>query len=338
MYSSLLAKFGPNLFIFPPAVISLVVLNLIVPVYSEWQTEDAAIMGTTIHVEVWHTDTAIGKQGIDEVLQEMERVNRLMSPYIEDSQLSKINQFAHEGPVEVDADLFTLLEKSLQVSQLTNGAFDITYASVGSLYNYRKKLKPNEQDLSAAKKFIDYKNVLLDKEQLSVSYAKQGVKIDLGGIAKGFAVDQAIQHLSKLGIQHALVSAGGDTRILGDRLGRPWLVGIRDPQNTDDVIAMLPLQDEALSTSGDYERFFVEGAVKYHHIIHPTTGESATEVRSASIVTTDSTTADALSTSVFVLGAKAGLELLNSLDGVEGVIVDQAGNLFYSAGLEQAEK
>jgi len=340
MHSNVLDRFNSNLPARQMPIFYLIVLvfSSFFPVaHAAWQMEDAAIMGTTIHVEIWHTDSAIRKQGVDAVLEEMERVNRLMSPYIEDSQLSKINQFAHEGPVEVDADLFALLEKSLQVSQLTNGAFDITYASVGSLYNYRKKLKPTEQDLSAARSFIDYKNVLLNKEQLSVSYVKQGVKIDLGGIAKGFAVDQAIMHLEKLGIEHALVSAGGDTRIIGDRLGRPWLVGIRDPQNTDEVIAMLPLQNEALSTSGDYERFFIEDEVKYHHIIHPTTGKSATEVRSASIVTVDSTTADALSTSVFVLGAEAGLDLLNSLDGVEGVIVDQAGNLFYSTGFEQPD-
>lgn len=339
MYCSVHNNFSQNLFSQQRLISYFIIFicSLFAPAnsHAEWQTEDAAIMGTTIHVEVWHMDADIRQQGIDAVLQEMERVNRLMSPYIENSQLSKINQFAHEGPVEVDKDLFNLLEKSIQVSELTNGAFDITYASVGSLYNYRKKLKPTEQDFSTAKEFIDYKNVLLDKDQFSVSYAKQGVKIDLGGIAKGFAVDQSIMHLEKLDIKHALVSAGGDTRIIGDRLGRPWLVGIRDPQNIKEVIAMLPLQNEALSTSGDYERFFVEGDVKYHHIIHPSTGRSAKEVRSVSIVTSDSTTADALSTSVFVLGAKKGLALLNSLDGVEGVIVDQAGNLFYSTGLEQ---
>ena len=166
---------------------------------------------------------------------------------------------------------------------------------------------------------------------------KQGVKIDLGGIAKGFAVDQSIQHLHDLGIKHALVSAGGDTRLLGDRNGRAWLVGIRDPANTEEVIVMLPLQDEALSTSGDYERFFVEDGKKYHHIIHPTTGYSASEVRSASILANDSTTTDALSTSIFVMGVSKGLELLNSLDGVEGVIVDQQGKIYYSEGLEKEQ-
>lgn len=316
----------------------LFLLAISLSVNAEWQTEDAAIMGTTIRIEVWHADVNVRQQGIDKVLEEMERINRLMSPYIEQSQLSKINKYAHEGPVEVDRDLFELIDKSLEVSRLTDGAFDITYASVGHLFNYRKEIKPTAEEIAAAKLLIDYKNIVLDKTQLSVLFLKQGVKIDLGGIAKGFAVDLSIQHLQDLGIKHALVSAGGDTRLLGDRHGRAWLVGIRDPANTEEVIVMLPLQDEALSTSGDYERFFVEDGKKYHHIIHPTTGYSASEVRSASILAGDSTTTDALSTSIFVMGASKGLELLNSLDGVEGVIVDQQGKLYFSKGLEEEQQ
>lgn len=317
------------------SVASLFLLLISLQVHAEWQMEDASIMGTTIRVEVWHEDAAIRQQGIDSVLDEMDRVNRLMSPYIEESQLSKINNFAHEGPIEVDRDLFKLIEKSIEFSRITNGAFDITYASVGHLYDYRKEIKPTEEEVAAAKLLIDYKNIVLDKEHSSVAFLKHGVKIDLGGIAKGYAVDQSIQHLKDTGIKHALVSAGGDTGLLGDRRGRAWLVGIRDPANTKDVIVMLPLQDEALSTSGDYERFFVEDGKKYHHIIHPTTGYSASEVRSASILASDSTTTDALSTSIFVMGAVKGLELLNNLEGVEGVIVDQQGKLYYSHGLEK---
>lgn len=304
-------------------------------VYSEWQSEDAVIMGTTIRVEVWHSDAKVRAQGVAKVFGEMERVNRLMSPYIKESQLSKINACAHERPVEVDSDLFQLIQKSTEVSELTGGAFDITYASVGRLFNYRKQIKPDDEEVNKAKRFISYKNVILDKDQLTVSFAKRGVKIDLGGIAKGFAVDQAIQHLKSIGIKHALVSAGGDTRVLGDRRGRPWLVGIRDPANNDEVITLLPLQDEALSTSGDYERFFIEDGVIYHHIIHSSTGKSASEVRSVSIIGADTTTTDALSTSVFVLGIKAGLNLLNDLDGIEGVIVDHQSKLYYSEGLKQ---
>ena len=302
---------------------------------AEWQTENAAIMGTTIRMEVWHPDQEIRQKGIAQVLEEMEHVNRLMSPYIEQSQLSKINKYAHEGPIKVDQELFALIQKSLEVSKLTQGAFDITYASVGHLYNYRKKIKPTEKEIKQAADLIDYNNIILDKQEQTVFFIKRGVKIDLGGIAKGFAVDQAIHSLVELEIEHALISAGGDTRILGDRLGRPWLVGIRNPKNPDDVIVMLPLQNEALSTSGDYERFFIEDGIKYHHIINPSTGKSASELRSASIIGVDATTTDALSTSVFILGIKAGLQLLDELDGIEGVLVDLSGKLYYSKGLQQ---
>ena len=330
-----MVKFNP---IYLTSLKTLVFIFLILTtdyIYAEWQTEDAAIMGTTIRIEVWHPDAEVRKQGIAKALEEMERVNQLMSPYIKESQLYKINEYAHERPVEVDRDLFKLIQKSLEFSEMTDGVFDITYASVGHLFNYRKQIKPSDEEIAQAKKLINYKNLILDEGQLTVSFAQEGIKIDLGGIAKGYAVDQAIQHIRNIGIEHALVSAGGDTRLLGDRLGRPWLVGIRDPDKPEEVIAMLPLRDEALSTSGDYERFFIEDGVKYHHIIHPSTGKSASEVRSASILGVDATTTDALSTSVFILGIKAGLQLLNDSQDIEGVIVDQNGTLYYSEGLKQ---
>jgi len=190
---------------------------------AEWQTENAAMMGTTIRVELWQPDSEVRKEGIAIVLKEMERVNRLMSPYIKDSQLSEINDNAFKQPVKVDEDLFLVIQKSIEFSGLTNGAFDITFASVGYLYNYRKQHKPSEEKIAKAKTYINYKNIILDEEQRTVSFAQKGVKIDLGGIAKGYAVDQAILHLKKLNIEHALISAGGDTRLLGDRKGRPLL-------------------------------------------------------------------------------------------------------------------
>lgn len=304
-------------------------------VSAEWETEDAVLMGTTIRIEVWHQDEEVRRQGIAKVLEAMERVNRLMSPYIQASQLSKINDYAHERPVAVDDELFNLIRKSIEVSKLTQGAFDITFASVGHLFNFRKQIRPDDKAIEQAKRFTDYRNLILDEDQRTVSFLKQGVKIDLGGIAKGHAVDQAIQHLNSLGIQHALVSAGGDLRILGDRLGRPWQIGIRDPRKPEQTIITLPFQDGALSTSGDYERFFVEDGITYHHILHPGTGKSAHEIRSASVLGKSATITDALATSVFVLGIEKGLQLLNDIDDIEGVIIDQDGKLHYSKGLTQ---
>lgn len=299
-------------------------------VHGEWEAEETATMGTTVRVEVWHPDAQIRRQGINRALQAMERVNRLMSPYIEESQLSKINQFAHEKPVPVSRELFEVIRKSVDVSVLTKGAFDITYASVGHLYNYQKQTRPSDDKLRQAKGLIDYKNIVLDQEMQAVSFLKPGMKIDLGGIAKGHAVDRAIQGLAELGIRHAQVTAGGDMRMLGNRLDRPWRIGIRDPRKPGQIAITLALQDQALSTSGDYERSFSKDGTLYHHILDPVTGDSAREVSSVSVLGPDAIMTDALSTSVFVLGVEKGLLLINDLDAVEAVIIDDEGKLHFS--------
>ena len=299
-------------------------------VHAQWQAEETTTMGTTVRVEVWHPDAQIRRQGIDRALQTMERVNRLMSPYIEESQLSEINRFAHERPVPVSPELFAVIRKSVDVSVLTKGAFDITYAGVGHLYNYQEQTRPGDDKIRQAKGLIDYKNIVLDEEMQTVSFLKPGMKIDLGGIAKGHAVDQAIQGLVELGIRHAQVTAGGDMRMLGNRLDRPWRIGIRDPRKPGQVAMTLALQDQALSTSGDYERSFSKDGTLYHHILDPVTGDSAREVSSVSVLGPDAIMTDALSTSVFVLGVEKGLRLIDGLDAVEAVIIDGGGKLHFS--------
>lgn len=299
-------------------------------VFGEWEVEETTIMGTTVRVEVWHPEARIRRQGIDQAMQTMERVNRLMSPYIEESQLSKINRFAHEKPVPVSRELFEVIRKSVDVSVLTKGAFDITYASVGHLYDYQKQIKPDDDKIRHTKELIDYRNIVLDPEMQTVSFLKPGTKIDLGGIAKGHAVDRAVQDLTALGIQHAQVTAGGDMRMLGNRLDRPWRIGIRNPRKPEQIAMTLSLQDQALSTSGDYERSFSKDGTLYHHILDPLTGDSAREVTSVSVLGPNAIMTDALSTSVFVLGVEKGLLLINDLDAVEAVIIDREGKLHYS--------
>jgi thiamine biosynthesis lipoprotein len=182
---------------------------------------------------------------------------------------------------------------------------------------------------------VDYRNLHVDLETNTVRFAKEGMRIDLGGIAKGYAVDRSIEHLRRLGIEHAMVNAGGDTRLLGDRRGKPWIVGIRDPRNDGRFVTRLPLEGEAISTSGDYERYFEEDGVRYHHILVPGTGRSASGVRSATVIGADATLTDGLSTTVFVLGVERGMRLIASLPGVEAVVVDEQGRIYYSDGLTQ---
>ncbi len=309
------------------------VVSLCASVQAGWVHDEQPIMGTKVSAEIWHPEDAQAREAVDAVMREMHRIDALMSPYKSDSELSRINREAAERAVPVGKELRGLIQRSLEISRLTEGAFDITYASVGHYYDYRNKVKPKERVIAAALPAVDYRHVLVGEEADTIAFAHAGVKLDLGGIAKGHAVDKALAVLKKLGIQHALVSAGGDTGILGNRLDRPWMVAIRDPRDRDAVVAMLPLQDEALSTSGDYERYFEHDGKRYHHILNPSNGEPAGLVRSVSILGPNVTTTDALSTSVFVLGVDKGMTLIDSLPGIEAIIVDQQGALCYSRGL-----
>ena len=216
---------------------------------------------------------------------------------------------------------------------MSDGAFDVTYASVGYLYDYRARQRPSDEQVAAALPAVDYRQVQVDRERNTIRFLRDGLRIDLGGIAKGYAVDRSIDQLRKLGIEHAMVNAGGDTRLIGDRRGKPWIVGVRDPRNEGKMVTRLPLENEAISTSGDYERYFEEDGVRYHHILVPGTGDVARAVRSATIIGPDATLTDGLSTTVFVLGVERGMALVSRLPGVEAIIVDKDGRIFYSDGL-----
>jgi thiamine biosynthesis lipoprotein len=303
-----------------------------------WLHEDADIMGTRITVELFHEDPQVAQQGIDAVLEEMRRIDRDMSPWIETSELARLNREAATHPVAVSEELFGLVRTSIHYSELTHGAFDITFASVGFLYDYRKGIHPDDSQRREATGLINYHNLELDDQRHTIAYSKPGVSIDLGGIAKGHAVDRCIALLRKLGIEQALVTAGGDSRMIGERwAGRPWNIGVRDPRDAKKLVAVIPLENVAVSTSGDYERYFEEDGVRYHHIINPESGDSARGMHSATIIGPDATTTDALSTSVFVLGVEQGLELINRLDGIDAILVDAKGRLHYSDDLLPAE-
>jgi thiamine biosynthesis lipoprotein len=251
-------------------------------------------MGTNIYVEVWSEKEILGKQALTSVMLEMERINQLMSPYIESSELSKLNRLAGTSFIPVSQELYDLIKPSVGISQETDGAFDITFASVGFLYNYRKAQKPSNDKIDELLGAINFDHIKFNETKRSIFFSNPQVKIDLGGIAKGHAVDNAIAILKSQGIQHALVTAGGDTGLLGDRLGRPWMVGVRDPRNRDRKAVILPLENTSMSTSGDYERFFEEDGIRYHHIIAPSTGTSVYEVQSVTIIGAKSTFNDAL--------------------------------------------
>ena len=290
-------------------------------------------MGTEVSVYFWHEDEGRGTAIVEEIFAEVDRINALMSTYVESSRISDINRRAADEPVFAEEELFQLIRRSLDISVLTHGAFDITYDSVGQHYDFRGKERPDEATTEAERQRINFRFVTLDKGQGTVSFEQQGVRINLGGIAKGYVVERGVDILRQHGVENGVVTAGGDSRLLGDRRGRPWMIGIRDPRKDGEVAISVPLEDEAISTSGDYERFFDEDGIRYHHIIKPSSGRPVEGVHSATVLGPDAVMTDALSTSVFVMGVDEGLKLIGCLPDYEAIVIDADGQIFYSTGL-----
>jgi thiamine biosynthesis lipoprotein len=313
-------------------------LCLAAPAHADWvRRVTDGIMGTRITVELWSDDKAKADQAIDALLEEMRHIDDSMSTYKPTSEVSQVNAKAADGPMRISKELFDLLTTAKQYSVITDGAFDITYASVGYMYDFRKHIRPNEAQIDAALPAVNYRHVLLDPKNQTVQFSQKGVRIDLGGIAKGYSVDRGIDVLKSFGITRAYVSAGGDSRIIGDRFGKPWMVGIRDPRKGEgEVISRIPLVDAAISTSGDYERFFEENGVRYHHIIDPHTGHSASKVRSATVIGPYATRTDGLSKTAFVLGPEKAMEIYNRIDDIDAIIVKLDGTVIYSKGIQPA--
>ena len=304
---------------------------------AEWFNRvNDGIMGTRIVVELWADDAAAANKAIDAVMAEMMTIDRDMSTYKPESEVSRVNRDAATAPMVISPALFGLLSTALEFSRITGGAFDITYASVGFMYDFHSHKKPTDAEIQSALPAVNYHHVVLDAQNSTVFFTQPGVRIDLGGIGKGYAVDRGIEILKSLGVDHALVTAGGDSRIIGDRFGKPWIVGIRHPDDKNRVIAKIPLVDTAMSTSGDYERYFDEDGVRYHHIIDPRTGKSASKVRSATILASTATRTDGLSKTAFVLGADEAMKIYNALDDVDAILVTPDGRVLYSKGIEPA--
>ncbi|MDG9667975.1 FAD:protein FMN transferase [Hahella sp. CR1] len=322
----------------PLALISGVLLltSFVQSASAEWFSKDWNGMGTKIRAEVWVDEGGAdaAEKAFTAVDEEFDRLEALMSVYIDSSEVSKVNRLAAKQAVVITPELFHLIEKAQRVSELSGGAFDITFASIGKYYNYREGLEPDARQIEENLPAINYRWIEMDPAALSIHFKDPRVTIDLGGIAKGYAVDKAIEKLAGLGIQYALVSAGGDSRLMGDKHGRPWIVGVKDPRLEDKNAVLIPLENTAISTSGDYERFFMHDGVRVHHIISPKTGKSAEESQSVTIIGPDATTTDALSTTVFILGAEKGLELIEKLPGIDAIIIDRNRKMHYSSELQ----
>ncbi len=309
-----------------------IILLALHPAHAGWYKQQRDLMGTRISIELWHDEATLAADCSEKAFSEIRRIEALMSTYQETSEITYINNNAAIAAVDISAEMAHLIERSLYFSQLSEGAFDITYASIGYAYDYRKNQQPDDSTIASKLQAIDYRHIELENGR--IRFRNADVRIDLGGIAKGYAVDRAASVIEGCEIGHAMISAGGDSRIIGDRGGRPWIIGVQHPRDSAGIALRLPLSDSAISTSGDYERFFIDNGKRIHHIINPATGRSAGNSWSTTVTGPDAMTTDALSTTLFILGVTKGLALIESLEGIDAIIIDSNGKLHYSSGFE----
>lgn len=284
-------------------------------------------------------DEARLKQAFERAIAEVKRLESLMTTWRDDSEVSRVNAAAGKQPVHVGPETFEVVQKSLWASRLSGGAFDVTFEAMHGLWKFDEDLDPHPPsaaDVASRRKLIDYRHVVLDPKAQTVFLDVAGTKMSLGGIAKGYAIDHASRVLAAAGLRDFLAQAGGDLYVRGKKPdGSPWIVGVRDPRGPEgSYFASVAVEDHAFSTAGDYERAYVAGGKRYHHIIDPRTGWPATASRSVTIWAKDALTADAIDDAVFILGPEKGLALVESLDDCGAVIVDKDDKVWISKRLE----
>jgi len=300
-------------------------------------------MGTRVTLAAY-TTAQLDRKGVTAALKrahaEIKRVELLMTTWRATSEVSRINAAAGSKAVSVSQETFDVIAKSIWISKLSSGVFDITFASMGKLWRFDQNLSPtlpDPQAVQVARRRIDYRRIELDRAARSIKLASAETRINLGGIAKGYAIDRAAALLNKAGLPAFFAQAGGDLFVQGRKPnGDRWRVGVRDPRGPDgSFFALLPVENHAFSTAGDYERAFVLEGKRYHHIIDPRTGYPATASRSVTIWAKDALTADAIDDAVFILGPEKGLELVESIDDCGAVIVDASNKVWVSKRLER---
>ncbi len=298
----------------------------------------ASVMGTDLEATFYGIDAKEADRAFKAVVAEFRRIDRELSEWKGNTYVSEINKNAGSAPVVVPPELFKIISAAMTVSGITDGAFDITWASLWGLWDFSpgSHKVPDPAEVKRRLKNVNYRDVALDAGKKSVMLKRPGMAMGLGGIAKGYAVDSAMSILDGMGIKNVIIKAGGDMRVQGSAGEKTWEIGIRHPRKKDKLLATVPLKDVSISTSGDYERFFMKDGVLYHHIIDPRTGYPARGCRSVTIVGPDTTTTDALSTAVFVMGPEKGLALVERLKGIEAIIVDSTGGVSVSRGFKDS--
>ncbi|MFN0057882.1 MAG: FAD:protein FMN transferase [Planctomycetota bacterium] len=305
------------------------------PQSAQMREHSGVIMGSSLSIKVIGEDSIVLEKALAEAVTELERIEDLMTDW-RDSPLTRLNAAAGQGAQKVPEELAAIIARSIELHKLTNGAFDITYASAGELWNYKRAdfKFPTPEQIEAAKRHIDASKVRVDAEHSTVELPA-GMRIGLGGIAQGYGADRAMAVLQRCGIRNALIDVSGDLKILGAKFGSPWEIAIKHPRERDRALGVLKLSNTCLTTSGDYERFFLHDGKRFHHIIDPRTGYPSTGCMSATVIAPNAEYGDALATALCVLGPQEGLALAARLDRIEVLLVGQDGTVVMSPGLKR---
>jgi thiamine biosynthesis lipoprotein len=295
-------------------------------------------MGSELHLTAWTTDEAAARAAFATVFAEFDRLEALLSVWREGSDVQRLNQAAGQAPVPVHEDTRRVLQAAAQVSSWTDGKFDVTFGALAEVWKFdhdQDNRVPAAAAIAARLPRVDHRAVVVHGGPGTAAITRPDVRIHLGGIGKGYAVDRGVAILRAAGLRDFMIQAGGDLYVAGAAGDTPWRLGIQDPRGAGgELFATVELSDATFSTSGDYERAFVQDGVRYHHILDPATGQPARGCRSVTIVAREATFADGLSTGVFILGPERGMALVERLPDVEAVVVTADNQVRISSGLQ----
>jgi len=292
------------------------------------------LMDTLVTITVSSDSPERAEKAIDNVFKDLKRIEGLINFWSPDSEISSINRNAGRSWVRVSPETLELIKHSISISENTDGGFDPTIGPVIRLYDFKNKKRPSLKEIKENLSKVDYRRLKIDEKTSSVFLSSKEMSFDTGGIAKGYAAERAVRILKENGIRAGLVAVAGDIRAFGRRPdGKPWLIGIRNPRGEPELLGTLEITDGAVSTSGDYERFFIEDGRRYHHILDPRTGLPVEGLMSVTVVSNNGALSDGLSTGIFVMGKEKGLRLAKEL-GLGLIIVDSDGNLYITNDLK----
>ncbi|MGB5648012.1 MAG: FAD:protein FMN transferase [Muriicola sp.] len=300
-------------------------------------TRTLKLMGTKFDITVVAENETMGSGYINMAVNEIGRIEKLISSWDTESETSEVNRNAGIQAVKVSRELFDLINRSLEISTITDGAFDISYASMDKIWVFDGSMKqmPSEEAITSSVEKVGYKNILLNKTDFTVYLAKKGMKIGFGGIGKGYAADKAKALLIQQGVTAGIINASGDMNTWGHQpSGEEWQVAITNPLNKNKVFALLPIKEGAVVTSGNYEKFVRFNGIRYSHIIDPRSGYPSTGIISATVFAPSAELADALATAIFVMGVEVGLDRINQLPQIECVIIDDKGEITTSRNIQ----